>query len=156
MKQSSDEILLLLCAAFLTTALTASVATSSPREDELERQAEAQRTESVEASPRGLESSTDGVDPETAEGSALRDRQKSDALSAPLANALNRSIEGLRPFELKNGGRGIHLEGRFQHALVARVKEDGSLEIVCINHPHEAEALLKRRSTPADPQLLDK
>ncbi len=86
----------------------------------------------------------------------MRDRQKSDALSAPLANALNRSIEGLRPFELKNGGRGIHLEGRFQHALVARVKEDGSLEIVCINHPHEAEALLKRRSTPADPQLLDK
>jgi hypothetical protein len=156
MKENSYRILLVLSVAFVTAQLAASVAASSPREKDPERRPEAATIESVEVSPRGLESATDAVDPETSEGVTVQPRQKSDALSAPLANALNRSIDGLRAFELRNGGRGIHVEGRFQHALVARVQEDGSLEIVCINHPQEAEAFLKRASANADPKPLDK
>lgn len=154
MKRNGHRIPLILCVAFVTAALAASVA--APSENERDRQLEAQRTERVEISPANLERSKVAVDPETGEVVSLLSEKKIEALSAPLANALHRSIEGLQVFELTNGGRGMHLEGRFQHALVARVKEDGSLEIVCVNHSHEAEALLKRRSAEIDLQPLDR
>ena len=95
------------------------------------------------------------VDPETGEVITNPPGQETEALSAPLANALNRSTEGLQVFDLANGGKGMHLGGRFQHVLVVRVKADGSLETVCVNHSPEAEKLLKHRSE-ADSQPRDK
>ena len=154
MKRNSHRIPLVLCVAFVAAALAASVA--APSESERDRQLEAQRTEGLETSPPNLERSKVAVDPETGEVVSAQSEKKIEALSAPLANALNRSIEGLQAFELTNGGRGVHLEGRYQHALVLRVTEDGSLEIVCVNHSHEVEALLKRRSAEIDRQPLDR
>jgi len=156
--KTSSGVLPILCAVCVTAVLTAPVDASPPGE---EKEFERQVSEAESAVVAGPSVVAEGgmrviVDPETGEIVAEQPRQETDALSAPLANALNRSTEGLQVFELANGGRGMHLEGRFQHALVARVKTDGSLEIVCVNHAHEAEALLKRRSAEADPQPLDK
>ena len=95
------------------------------------------------------------VDPETGEIISVPFRE-TEVLSAPLAKALTRSIEGLRVFELENGGKGVHLDGRFQHALVVRVKPDGSLETVCTNHLHAAEKFLQGKSAGADAAPRDK
>jgi hypothetical protein len=153
-----SSILPVLCAAILTAALTAPVAASSPGEKEgPERQVpDAVDAEAVEPSAVADNGLRVVVDPETGEIVARLPRQKTDALSAPLGNALNRSTEGLRVFNLANGGRGVHLQGRFQHALVVRMKADGSFETVCVNHSDEAEKILKRRSAAADSQPLDK
>jgi hypothetical protein len=67
-------------------------------------------------------------------------------LSAPLTKALTHSTEGLQVFDLANGGKGVHLDGRFQHVLMVRVKPDGSLETVCTNHSHAAEKFLRGTS----------
>ena len=53
---------------------------------------------------------------------------------------LNKSTEGLVPFALEGGGRGVNLEGRFRHSLTVRVTEDGRFETVCSDHAsHGAE-----------------
>lgn len=147
-----------LCTVVLTVALTAPAAASSPDEEKMPspRAPKASSAEAAEASVVADGGMRFVFDPETGEMVAEQPLQMTNALSVPLANALNRSTEGLRVFELTNGGRGVHLDGRFQHALVVRMKADGSFETVCVNHSHEAEAILKRGSTPADRQLLDK
>jgi len=96
------------------------------------------------------------VDPETGEIITKRPRGRSEILSPPLAKALTRTTEGLRVFELSNGGKGVHLDGRFQHALMARVKPDGSLEFVCTNHSHVAEKFLDGTSAGAIAEPRDK
>lgn len=92
------------------------------------------------------------VDPETGEISSL----PLDGLSAPLTKALSRSAEGLRVFELPNGGKGVHLDGRFQHALMVRMNPDGSFETVCTIHTHEAGEFLHGKATVAAPEPRDK
>ena len=79
------------------------------------------------------------VDRETGEMTVVRPGERTRVLSAPLAAALSRSTEGLRVFEISGGGKGVHLEGRFQHVLIVRMKPDGSLQTVCSNRRHEAE-----------------
>jgi hypothetical protein len=155
---TSSSILPVLCAVILTAALAVPVAASAQGEKEgPERQAlEAASSETVEpfvATDDGLEVV---VDPETGEIVARLPRQKTDALSAPLANALDHSTDGLHVFDLANGGRGVHLDGRFQHVLMVRVKPDGSLETACVNHVHEAEKFLKRNAAEADMRPREK
>jgi hypothetical protein len=95
-------------------------------------------------------------DSESGEGTSSDSRPPTRALSAALAKALDRSTDGLRVFELANGGHGIDLEGRYQHALVVRMRADGTFETICVNHVREAEALLKRGSGKSNAQPLDK
>jgi hypothetical protein len=87
-------------------------------------------------------------DPETGEIISVPIREPG-VLSAPLAKALTRSAEGLQVFELENGGMGVHLGGRYQHALMVRVKPDGSFETVCTNHEHVAEKFMR-----GDPEMV--
>ena len=89
-------------------------------------------------------------DPETGEIISVPLRESSEILSGPLAKALTRSTEGLQVFEVSNGGNGVHLDGRFQHALMVRVRPDGSLETVCTSHSHAAETFLKAKSAGAN------
>lgn len=52
---------------------------------------------------------------------------------------LNKSTDGLVPFALEGGGRGVNLKGRFRHSLSVRVTEDGRFETICSDHAsHEA------------------
>ena len=62
-----------------------------------------------------------------------------------------RSTEGLRVFELANGGKGVHLDGRYQHAFMVRVRPDGSLETLCTDNSHGAGAFLKAGVRDAEP-----
>jgi hypothetical protein len=114
------------------------------------QEAEAGRTEAVATKAIRVV-----YDPETGEIISVPFRE-TEVLSAPLAKALSRSTEGLRVFELANGGKGVHLDGRFQHALMIRVKPDGSLETVCTNHSHEAENFLKGKTAGTKPAPRDK
>jgi len=164
MNQRSHEqltmtrILTVLCAVCLMAVPALPVAATSPDEKgEPKRQAsESVSAESGEFSAAAQERMKVIVDPETGEIISVPIRQQTGTLSAPLAKALNRSAEGLRVFELENGGKGVHLDGRFQHALVVRVKPDGSLETVCTNHSRAAEKFLQGKSAGADAAPRDK
>jgi hypothetical protein len=83
------------------------------------------------------------IDPETGEIVARSPRIGKGALSDQLANALSRSTEGLEVFDLANDGKGFALDSRFQHVFMVRLRPDGSFEMVCVNHQHQAEKFLQ-------------
>ena len=94
-------------------------------------------------------------DPETGEVVSVPVREPG-ILSEALARALTRSAEGLRVFELENGGKGVHLGGRYQHAYMVRIGPDGSLETYCTEHSHGSEKFLKSRSSGVTPEPRNK
>lgn len=83
------------------------------------------------------------LDPERGELVFVPSRE-TRTLSPYLATALNRSSDGLYAFELMDGGVGVDLKGRFQHVMLARVAADGSIEMVCVDHPEDAEKFFAR------------
>ncbi len=101
------------------------------------------------AAPAGLRAF---IDPETGELTSTPSRRQIEELSrlieqqtlSSVEGPLSRSSAGLETFELATGGRGVHLKGRFQHALAVRVVEVGELELVCrddapkTDHQHPA------------------
>lgn len=133
------------------------IAESPAEADDPSRQvAKAASAESIDSSVATSEGMRAFVDPDTGALVSAPTRPEVEPLSAPLAKALSRSTESLRVFDLANGGRGVHLAGRFQHALVVRVRPDGSLETVCTNHVHSAEALLHGKAAGVEPQPRDR
>jgi len=150
-KMTSYCNLPILCAVCLMVAFVAPVAGVSPDE---EGESKLQASEAASAETVATKIVRVVYDPETGEIISVPLRGN-DVLSAPLARALTRSTEGLEVFELNNGGRGVHLDGRFQHALMVRVKSDGSLETFCTNHSHEAEKFFKSTSAGADVEPRD-
>jgi len=147
----SSRVLSVLCTMCLMAAAALPVAAATPGEEEQPgRQAsEAPTAEAVTAKAIRVI-----YDPETGEVISVPFRE-TEILSAPLAKALTRTTDGLRVFELSNGGKGVHLDGRFQHALMVRVKPDGSLEFVCTNHSHVAEKFLDGKSAGANAEPRD-
>lgn len=73
------------------------------------------------------------VDPET--GAVVPPSEAQKARRRAYDAALNKSDQGLEPFELDNGGQGVFLSGRFRHAVKARVLADGTLTYSCDDHP---------------------
>ena len=142
----SSRVFSVLFAICLMAAVALPVAASSTSEKE---QPERQASEAPTAEAVTTKAIRVIYDPETGEIISVPLRG-TKFLSAPLAKALTRSTEGLQVFELANGGKGVHLDGRFQHALMVRVKPDGSIETVCTSHSHEAEKFLKGK--PAGPK----
>jgi hypothetical protein len=139
-----------------TMAMPVAVASAAEQEHSEVRAPKAVGSECGELSVTSDDDMTVVVDPETGQIVARKARREDSMLSVSLANALSRSTDGLRVFELSNGGGGIHLDGRFQHALVVRMRADGTFETVCLDHVHEAEAFLKRGSGRVDTQARDK
>ena len=141
-----------LCAAFLMAVFAAPAAATSP-DEKGEPKRQTSEVSSVETT------ATRAIrviyDPETGEIISVPFRE-TEVLSAPLAKALTRSGEGLRVFELANGGKGVYLDGRFQHALMVRVKPDGSLETVCTSHAHAAEDFLHGKTAGPHAEPRDK
>ncbi|MCJ7754802.1 MAG: hypothetical protein MUP13_09575, partial [Thermoanaerobaculales bacterium] len=70
-------------------------------------------------------------------------------LSAAIMNALSRSTEGLRVFDLVNGGRGVDLDGRFRLVFMVQVRADGSLETSCVDDVQAVEKLMALGSAKA-------
>ena len=128
------------------------VAASSP--DASEEGVE-QGVESSTAQRTGIRAIRVVYDPDTGRYFSVPIR-KIPVLSAPVSRGLVRSAEGLRVFELENGGKGVHLDGRYQHAFMVRVKPDGSLETLCTDHSHGAEAFLKAGARDTRPEPRDK
>jgi hypothetical protein len=141
-----------LCVSFVMAAIAATVAASSPDEN---REPRRNAPEASSAATGETEVMKVFVDRETGEIISVPLRE-TDVLSAPLTKALTRSTEGLQVFELANGGRGVHLDGRFQHVLMVRVRPDGSFETVCTNSSHAAEKFLHGEPAGADAEPRDK
>jgi len=150
-KMTSYCNLPILCAICLMVAFVAPVAGVSPDEE-----GEPKLQASGAASAENVATKVVRVvyDPETGEIISVPLRGK-EVLSAPLAKALARSTDGLQVFELASSGKGVHLGGRYQHALMVRVRTDGSLETVCTSHSHAAEKFLKSTSAGADLEPRD-
>lgn len=149
---NTPGILRVLYVACLMAAFAAPAAAASP---DGKGEPERQGPEASSAEPDVTKAIRIIYDPETGEITSVPLRE-TDPLSAPLARALARSTDGLRVFELSNGGTGVHLDGRFQHALMVRLKPDGSFETVCTNHPDEAEKFLHGKAAEATPAPRDK
>lgn len=94
------------------------------------------------------------IDPATGlQTSSPSDEQRA-AMQAALAAALDRSEEGIYDVYLPDGSVMRDLQGRFQHALVAKVAPDGGLRYRCVTSVAGAEAptvatAAPRAETPA-------
>lgn len=64
--------------------------------------------------------------------------QRVAALRESLAQPLSRSVEGLTIETLPNGKQGVHLQGRFGHATMLRIKPDGTRERGCFDNVERA------------------
>lgn len=64
--------------------------------------------------------------------------QRVAALRKTLARPLSRSPEGLNVETLPNGKRAVHLDGRFSHATILRIKPDGTREHGCFDDADHA------------------
>jgi len=148
----SSRVVPFLLAICLMAAVALPVAASSPGEKERPEQ-------QAPAAPTAELVTTNAMrviyDPESGEIISVPIRE-TEVLSGQLTKALARTTEGLQVFELSNGGKGVHLDGRFQHALMVRVKPDGSLETVCTSHSHAAEKFMQARPTGVDEEPRDK
>ena len=149
---SSSRLLLTLCAICLMAAVAVPVAASSPGEEGKPETRAPRASAEAAVTPKTMRVI---YDPETGEIVSVP-VSETEALSEPLASALTRSTEGLQVFQLTHGGTGVFLGGRFQHALMVRVKADGSLETVCTNHSHEAEKFLQGKQAGAKSAPQDK
>ncbi len=125
----------------------------SPQGDEVSEESVQQNTPAAAA---GL---TVFIDPETGaitdqpsaeQRAALNEAVKS--LHSSLSSALSKSTEGLVAFELRHGGHGVYLDGRFQSALILRPRADGSFALGCADHPDEVVEML---ATPAPPAATE-
>jgi len=137
----------LLAAACSATLLSAA---SPPEEEGAERPAF--EVSSAEVGSAGIRIA---VDPKTGEIASIRTHE-SRVLSEALTRALNRSAEGLEVFDLRSGGKGVHLEGRFQHVMTVKVKTDGTFELECVDNVVKAKEILHGKAAGSDDASRDR
>jgi cell division protein FtsB len=75
--------------------------------------------------------------------------QEAQELAEQLKKMVNKSADGLKEVKRADGSVSMDLEGRFQHVVVAREREDGTLSMSCVDTPRSAAA-----ATGIDPKLL--
>ena len=101
------------------------------------------------------------IDPETGELTSTPSPEQVEALSKDFAPGLNTSSEGLVPFALRSGGRGVFLQGRFLSALKVRSTGEGGFELSCtsdLGHspPVEAAAETHHHRPAAQPHWVER
>jgi len=95
------------------------------------------------------------IDPKTGEIRSIP-VHGSRALSESLAHALNQSTEGLVVFDIPAGGKGVHLDGRFQHVVTVKVQSDGSFELGCVDSALNAKDVLHGKAAGSDDASRDR
>ena len=88
------------------------------------------------------------VDTQTGKLKPLTDQQ-AQVLAESLKKMLNKSADGLTEVQHEDGSTSMDLEGRFQHVVVAREREDGTLSMSCVDNPKAAASAMG-----LDPKLL--
>ena len=167
--RSRLKVMLLLVVGFLAASLAAfaeSGSTGAEPSDTLSEPTEAAATKTV-GGTMAAETSTEAtkteepantssglwifIDPETGERVA-RPTEEQRVRLRKFATPLNKSDQGLEPFELEGGGRGVRLNGRFQHAMIATVRPDGTIGFHCTDqshdHPESAPPAAETSPTP--------
>ena len=139
----------------LIVMFAAPVATSPANEGEEPKQVTSKATSEGDGGSDSAgdiaESMRAVFDPETGELILVPSRE-TRTLSPHLAKALCRSSDGLNAVELMDGGVGVDLRGRFQHVMLARIAADGSIEMVCVDHPEDAEKFFAREGASVVPE----
>ena len=115
---------------------------------------------STEAGPRsGLLVFVDPETGELTEPTPEQEERMRGRMAAPSPLGSNKSSQGLVPFPLEDGGRGVFLQKRFRSALRVQVLDDGSYEIRCSDHPdrpagheHPTEPIAAELVTEAAPE----
>ena len=87
------------------------------------------------------------IDPETGELGMPTAAQRRE-LAPDLERDLSYSDEGLSVEDRADGSRHVNLEGRFQSYSVARLRDDGSVEMQCVQGEGEAHRLLHECPSP--------
>src|SRR6266403_585379 len=75
--------------------------------------------------------------------------QEAQQLAEGLKGMLNRSTEGLVQVHHADGSVSMDLDGRFQHVMVAKTNDDGTVTQSCVDSPQDAASFFG-----LDPQLL--
>lgn len=89
---------------------------------------------SAAVAPSGLRAV---IDPVTGRLTANPSPEQRRLLALAARSSLSRSLVGLRPFDLDSGGRGLHLQGRFQSALRVEVAPEGGFRMTCGDPAHD-------------------
>lgn len=124
------RVTVLLCFAICTVAIAGSAAGSS----------------GPDGSPPVLRTATDDESDRVVPAEA---HEESGRLSGAIMKALSRSTDGLRVFDLENGGSGVDLDGGFRHVFMVQVRADGSFETSCVDHVQALEKLMGLGSAKA-------
>ncbi len=82
-----------------------------------------------------------GVDPKTGQLKVLSDEEKK-VWRSRLEGMLNRSTQGLRAVEHRDGTKTIDLQGRFPMVMLARRNADGTYTTACFDEIEPAMAFL--------------
>jgi hypothetical protein len=130
----------------LTAACMAAPLAAAPPFDGEEPESPATEASPAEVGASGMRIV---VDQKTGEVVSAR-AGESHVLSEALEHALSRSAGGLEVFKPPAGGLGVHLEGRFQHVMMVKVKADGSFELECIDSVHKARDFLHRKTAGSE------
>lgn len=77
-------------------------------------------------------------DPETGERRATPTPEQAERIRS-WAASLTKSDKGLASFELQEGGRGVFLRGRYRHALMAFIDDQGQLGYTCSDQAASSE-----------------
>jgi hypothetical protein len=75
--------------------------------------------------------------------------QEAQELADGLKKMVNKSADGLKEVQHADGSVSMDLEDRFQHVVVAREREDGTLSMSCVDTPRAAAAAIG-----VDPKLF--
>ena len=75
--------------------------------------------------------------------------EEAKRLAEELKKMLNKSADGLTQVQHDDGSVSMDLEGRFQHVVIARAREDGTVSMSCVDNPRAAASALG-----IDPKLL--
>lgn len=134
-----------LWAGVLLALLAPALAAETPPE---EPAATAPQPAATAPQPAGLRAY---IDPATGELTSTPSREQVEVLNKSLAQSLKRSDEGLETFELRRGGRGVFLAGRFQSALVVKLGPNGEFLPLCVADPAGAGIVPEGLSSAAPP-----
>ncbi len=86
------------------------------------------------------------IDPETGELTSAPSPAQVETLNQALEQISSSSNEDLEQFELRSGGRGVFLGGRFPSALVMQWSEDGAHRFFCIEDESETNEVQPSQS----------
>jgi hypothetical protein len=139
----ASVVLVIAAISAVSRQLVAGKQTSQPENTSAPKDSSAKKYMTVKVAGQDVQ-----VDRQTGKLKPLT-AQEAQELAESLKKMVNKSAEGLKEVQRADGSVSMDLEDRFQHVVVAREREDGTLSMSCVDTPRSAAA-----ATGIDPKLL--